>query len=325
MLAFLLRRLAVSVPVVLASSFIVFVLVATAAGDPLADLRLRPGVAEATIALRRQQLHLDQPLLPRYGSWISGAVRGDLGRSFGNEAVLPLVARRLAVTLRLVLVATLVAVVLAVAVGSLGAVHPYSAFDHAATGFTLVCFSFPAFWLAALLRDVGIRINEALGRRLFFVAGEQTPNLGGGFAQLWLDRFGHLLLPSLTLVLIRMAPWSRFQRTSLREVLDADYVRTARAKGLSRGQVLVRHGLRNALLPVVTLVAVDFAAVLGGAVVVETVFGWSGMGRLLVEALKVKDVNVVQGWLLVAAVLVVGLNLVADALYGWLDPRIRGG
>ncbi|MGH9164981.1 MAG: ABC transporter permease, partial [Acidimicrobiales bacterium] len=311
--------------VVLAASFVVFVLVATAAGDPLADLRLRPGVSEATIALRRQQLHLDQPVLTRYAGWISAAVRGDLGRSNGGEAVGPLVARRLAVTLRLVLMATVVAALVAVAVGTLGALRPYSAFDQGSTVVSLICFSLPVFWLAALLRDVGIRINQAVGHRVFFVVGEQTPNLGGGWVAVWLDRLGHLLLPSLTLVLFQMATWSRFQRASLREVLDADHVRTARAKGLSPSRVLLRHGLRNALLPVVTLVAIDFAAVLGGTVVVETVFGWSGMGRLLVEALKIKDVNVVQGWLLAAAVLVVAFNLLADVLYGGLDPRIRRG
>jgi len=322
-LAFTLRRLAVSIPVVIASSFIVFVLVATAGGDPLADLRLRPGVSEATIQLRRHQLNLDKPVLQRYGIWVKGAVRGDLGRSVGNEEVRPLLLRRLGVTMRLVLFATLVSVIVAVFIGSMGAVKQYSKFDYTATFFAFVFFSMPVFWLAALLRDQGIRMNLRLGRRLFFVVGEQTPGLSGGFVTVWLDRLGHLILPSLTLVLIQMAAWSRFQRGSMLEVLNADYIRTARAKGISSARVLFHHALRNAMIPVVTVVAIDFATILGGAVITETVFGWTGMGRLLVDALKVQDVNVVQAWLLVTAVLVVVFNLLADLLYGYLDPRTR--
>ena len=325
MLAFTLRRLAISIPVVVASSFIVFVLVATAGGDPLADLRLRPGISEATIELRRQQLNLDKPVLERYGIWMKGAVQGDLGRSISNEEVRPLLARRLGVTMRLVVFATIISVLLAVVVGSLGAVKQYSKFDYAATLGAFVFFSMPVFWLAAVLRDVGIRINDSIGHRVLFVVGEQTPNLSGGFLTVWADRLGHLILPSLTLVLIQMASWSRFQRGSMLEVLNADYIRTARAKGLTARRVLFRHALRNALIPVVTVVAIDFGLILGGAVITETVFGWTGMGRLLVDALRVKDVNVVQAWLLVTAMLVVLFNLVADLLYGFLDPRTRRG
>ena len=325
MLAFTLRRLAISVPVVIASSFIVFVLVATAGGDPLADLRLRPGVSEATIELRRQQLNLDEPVLERYGMWIKAAVQGDLGRSISNEEIRPLLLRRLGVTLRLVLFATVVSVMLAVVIGSVGALKQYSRFDYAATFFAFVFFSMPVFWLAAVLRDLGIRINDAVGESIFFVVGEQTPNLGGGFLTVWADRLGHLILPSLTLVLIQMAAWSRFQRGSMLEVLNADYIRTARAKGLTGRRVLFRHALRNALIPVVTVVAIDFGLIMGGAVITETVFGWTGMGRLLVDALRVQDVNIVNAWLLVTAVLVVVMNLVADLLYGVLDPRTRRG
>ena len=325
MLAFTVRRLAISVPVVIASSFIVFVLVATAGGDPLADLRLRPGVSEATIELRRQQLNLDEPVLERYGMWVKAAVQGDLGRSISNEEIRPLLFRRLGVTLRLVLFATVVSVMLAVLIGSVGALKQYSRFDYAATFFAFVFFSMPVFWLAAVLRDLGIRINDAVGESIFFVVGEQTPNLGGGFLTVWADRLGHLILPSLTLVLIQMAAWSRFQRGSMLEVLNADYIRTARAKGLTGRRVLFRHALRNALIPVVTVVAIDFGLIMGGAVITETVFGWTGMGRLLVDALRVQDVNIVNAWLLVTAVLVVVMNLVADLLYGVLDPRTRRG
>jgi peptide/nickel transport system permease protein len=323
MLAFVARRLAISIPLIAISSFLVFVLVATAPGDPLADLRLGRGDNSAAIELRRQQLDLDEPVVDRYLGWVGDAVTGDLGRSISNEEISSLIWRRLGVTMRLVLFATVVSVILAVVLGSVTAMRPYSKLDYGSTFFAFVFFSMPVFWLAALLKDLGIRINDAVGSRLFFTVGEQSPSIDGGFVATWLDRLGHLLLPSLTLILIQMAAWSRFQRGSMLEVLNADYIRTARAKGLTRTRVLFRHGLRNALIPVTTVVAIDFATILGGAVVTETVFGWSGMGTLLVDALERKDVKVVQAWLLVTAVLVVLFNLIADIVYGLLDPRIR--
>ncbi|MGH3325118.1 MAG: ABC transporter permease, partial [Streptomyces sp.] len=230
MLAFTLRRLAVSIPVLIASSFIVFILVVTAGGDPLGDMRLRPGVTEAQIRAREQQLGLDKPVLERYGSWVSGVVTGDLGRSTAsNEEVAPLLWRRLGVTMRLVLSATLVGVLISVVIGSVSAVKQYSKLDYATTFMSFVFFSMPIFWLAAVLRDVGIRANDALGERVFFTVGAQTPNLGGSFLTVWSDRLGHLILPSLTLILVSMAGWSRYQRSSMLEVLNSDYIRTARA------------------------------------------------------------------------------------------------
>jgi peptide/nickel transport system permease protein len=323
MLAFIARRLAISIPVLAISSVLVFFLVVTAPGDPLGDLRLGRGDQTGAIELRRQQLHLDEPVVERYFDWISGAVRGDLGRSIHNEEISSLLMQRLGVTMRLVAFATIISVIIAVIIGSLSAVRPYSKFDYASTFLAFVFFSMPVFWLAALFKDVGIRVNKALGARLFFTVGEETTSFSGGFVATWLDRLGHLLLPSLTLILIQMAAWSRFQRGSMLEVLDADYIRTARAKGLTGRRVLFRHALRNALIPVTTVVAIDFATILGGAVITETVFGWSGMGSLLVTALKTKDVYVVQAWLLVTAALVIVFNLLADIIYGLLDPRIR--
>jgi peptide/nickel transport system permease protein len=141
----------------------------------------------------------------------------------------------------------------------------------------------------------------------------------------WSDRLGHLVLPALTLVLIQVAGWSRYQRASMLEVLNADYVRTAKAKGLPPARVITRHAMRNALIPIVTLVAIDFGLLLSGAVITERVFGWAGMGRLLLDSLTRQDINVVQAWLLVSATMVIVFNLLADILYGYLDPRIRRG
>ena len=320
---FILRRLAISVPLVVVSSFVVFLLVA-AAGDPLAELRGNPNIPQSTIEARRKQLNLDKPILVRYGMWARGAVGGDFGRSFvTGEEVGPKLWRAIGVTMRLLAGSILLAVLFGVLIGVVAALRQYSKFDYLATFFAFLFFSMPVFWLAAVLKDVGIRINQLVGRNWFFTVGEQTPGLSGGFLSVWGDRIGHLILPALTLILIQIASWSRYQRASMLEVLNADYVRTAKAKGLSAGRVIVRHALRNALIPIVTLVAIDFGLLLSGAVITETVFAWSGMGRLLLDALRRQDTNVVQAWLLVSATMVVLFNLLADVLYGYLDPRIR--
>jgi len=319
---FILRRLAISIPLIIVSSFVVFLLVA-AAGDPLAELRGNPNTPKSTIEARRRQLHLDKPVLVRYGMWAKGAVHGDFGRSFvTGEKVGPKLWRSIRVTMRLLAGSVLLAVLFGVLIGVLAALRQYSKFDYLATLFAFIFFSMPVFWLAAVLKDVGIRINNAVGHTWFFTIGEQSPSVTGGFLSVWSDRLGHLVLPALSLILIQVAGWSRYQRASMLEVLNADYVRTAKAKGLSPGKVIVRHALRNALIPVVTLVAIDFGLLLSGAVITETVFAWSGMGRLLIDALKRQDINVVQAWLLVSATMVIVFNLLADILYGYLDPRI---
>jgi peptide/nickel transport system permease protein len=326
---FILRRAAIAVPLIAISSFLVFMLVA-AAGDPLADLRSRPGIPKSTIEARRHELKLDRPVLVRYGLWAKGAIRGDFGKSFvTSEPVRPKLMRSLGVTLRLLVGAVLLAVLFGVAIGVVAALRQYSKFDYTATFFAFVFFSMPVFWLAAVLRDVGIRLNDALepvlGMRPFFTVGQETPGLSGTFFNVWSDRIGHLILPALTLILIQVAGWSRYQRASMLEVLNADYVRTAKAKGLSPVRVITRHAMRNALIPIVTLVAIDFGLLLSGAVITETVFAWNGMGRLLVDALRLQDINVVQAWLLVSATMVIVFNLLADIIYGYLDPRIRRG
>ena len=322
---FILRRLGISIPLVVASSFLVFMLVA-AAGDPLAELRGNPSIPQSTIDARRRQLNLDKPVLVRYGMWAKGAVRGDFGTSFvTGEKVGPKLWRAMGVTLRLLVGAVLLAVLFGVLIGVGAALRQYSKFDYGATFFAFLFFSMPVFWLAAVLKDAGIRFNQFIGHNVFFTVGEETPGISGGFFSLWGDRLGHLILPCLTLILIQIASWSRYQRASMLEVLNADYVRTARAKGLSPWRVITRHALRNALIPIVTLVAIDFGLLLSGAVITETVFAWSGMGRLLVDGLRRQDSNVVQAWLLVSATMVVTFNLLADVLYGYLDPRIRRG
>lgn len=322
MTGFVLRRLLVSIPVVILASFLVFTLVA-ASGDPLADLKMNPNASRATIALRSRQLNLDKPIPQRYLIWAGDAVRGDFGVALDKEPVTAKLRRGFGVTLRLVLFASALAVMVGVALGVYSAVKQYSVGDYAGTFFAFVFFSMPVFWLAGILKDLGIRFNQAVGTTVFYTIGERTPNLAGGFFDTLGNRLGHFMLPTLTLALLFMAAWSRFQRAAMLDVLNADYVRTARAKGLTEFRVIVKHGLRNALIPLTTVVALDFAGLIGGAVITERVFGWNGMGSILLEAIGRLDVNVVTAWLVVTALVVVVFNLVADILYAVLDPRIR--
>ena len=321
---FLLRRLLWYVPLLLVSSFVVFVLVASA-GDPLASLRGQPDVPQETIDRRAQELGLHDPLVTRYGRWLGAAVRGDFGRRAVQEtSVRTLLWQRLQVTLRMVTAALLAGVVLSIAVGVFGARRPYSLPDNVITGAGLVILSLPVFWLAALLKEfLAIRLRDLFGRQILPTIGEADPNVAGGLVQRWGDYLSHLVLPSVTLSLLLVAAWSRYVRASLIEEASRDYVRAARAKGAAPLRVLLHHVLPNSLVPFSSIVAVDFAAVLGGTVVVERAFDWEGMGQMLVDGVLEVDTNVVLAWLVVVAALVVTFNLLADLVIARLDPRAR--
>jgi peptide/nickel transport system permease protein len=326
-----LRRFLVSIPVVLASTFVVFLMV-TYSGDPLSDFKLqqlRSSQNPATIAerVRNEQhfLRLDHPVLERYWLWIKGIVlHGDFGPSRHVPDIGAELGQRLLVTARLLTLAMLLAVLLALVVGVVSAVRRAGITDHALTLVSVVFLSLPVFWFAVLLKDyLAVDLNTALGRRLLFTMGESTPNLRGGLWTHLGDALGHLVLPTLVLALSVYPPWSRFSRASMVEVLDSDYVRLARAKGLPRHRVLTHHALRTALIPLSTVVAVDFAGLVGSTVITEQIFTWQGMGTMLLDGIRDRDVYVVLAWLLVVAVVVVVVNLLSDLLYAVLDPRIR--
>lgn len=321
MARFLFRRLVQALPVVAVSSFLVYAMVA-GSGDPLADLRSRPGVAPETIALRSEQLRLDEPLPQRYVGWLASALRGDLGTSVAGEPVAPMIVRHLGVTLRMVLLAVLLGIVGALLIGIGSAMRPRSAMDRTGTVLSMVLVATPVFWLAGLVKEVGIRFNEAIGRTVVFTVGERSPGIGGSWFAVAADRAGHLALPTLTLGLVAMAGWSRFQRAATIEVLNAPYVESARARGLPERRVVGVHALRSAVIPLTAVVATDFAALLGGAVLVEVVFAWRGMGRLLLDAVAGSDAHVATAWLVVTASVVVVMNVLADLVYAVLDPRI---
>jgi peptide/nickel transport system permease protein len=326
MLSFIIRRLVIAIPLVLLSSVLVFLLVANS-GDPLAELKGRnPPVPEATIKAREHQLGLDKPLPQRYVTWLGNFVQGDMGKSIRGVEVRPLLWQRMKVTLRMVILASIIAIILAIGAGVLSAVKQYTPTDYTFTFLGFLFLSMPVFWLAALLKEYGaIRLNKLFGEQVVYTVGAETPNLTGSLGHRLADWSGHLVLPTIALALISFAAWSRYQRATMLDVLGSDYIRLARAKGLSRSRVMTRHALRNALIPLVTVVAIDIGAVFGGAVITERVFSWQGMGALLVQGVQTNDVNVLLAWLMVTSVFVVLFNLIADVLYAVLDPRIRYG
>ena len=326
MTSFIVRRLLISIPVILLSSVLMFLLVANS-GDPLAELKGRnPPPPPSVIELREKELNLDKPLPQRYAYWVTHFFRGDMGKAVDGREVRPLLFRRLGVTMRMVTLALFLALFLAIVVGVLSAVRQYTATDYAFTFAGFLFLSTPVFWLAALLKEyAAIRLNQLFGEQVIYTVGEATPNFEGTFAERVADWAGHLALPTLALALITFASWSRYQRSTMLDVLNSDYIRLAKAKGLSRSRVMIRHALRNALIPLTTVAAIDFAAILGGAVITERVFSWQGLGALLLDGIRENDVNVVLAWLMVTSILVVVFNLIADVLYGVLDPRIRYG
>jgi peptide/nickel transport system permease protein len=328
MIAFAIRRLLISVPVLLLASFLVFLMVATS-GDPLEGLRVtNPPTPPETIALEAHRLHLDMPWYQRYWTWLVGLVRGDLGPSVNvRENINQEVFSRFGVTLRLVVLALLLAVLLAIVTGVLSAVRQYSKLDYVVTFFGFLFLAMPIFWLAILLKEGGIWANQVDGdpsSRIFFTYGDRSAYLDNPTT--WnqiVDVAGHLILPTLALALATFPSLSRFQRSSMLDVLGSDYIRLARAKGLRWRKVLTHHALRTALIPLTTLTALDFARVLGGAVITETIFGWHGMGQYLLDSIRTRDAYALMAWLLLAGAAVVIVNLIADLLYGVLDPRIR--
>jgi peptide/nickel transport system permease protein len=326
MLAYTIRRVLISIPILIGSSILVFIM-SKFSGDPLDPLKLRnPPAPHHTIELETQRLDLDKPWPQQYWDWIWGLLRhGNFGQSVhsGTDIGAEL-GSALWVTVRLVLASVVIALILAVITGVMSAVRQYSGLDYTATFFGFLFLSMPVFWFAVLLKSAGIWYNQNISPGTFYTLGDKSPFLTDdswwGHTR---DIAGHMVLPTIVLGLAGYAAWSRFTRASMLEVLNSDYVRLARAKGLRSRRVLVRHALRNALIPLTTVTALDIAALLGGAIVTETVFQWRGMGYLFVVALTDLDSHLMMGWLLISATIVILFNLIADLMYGVLDPRIR--
>jgi len=301
---FLIRRLLLTIPVLLGVATLVFSLIHLVPGDPVQAM-LGESASPQDIAELRGRLGLDRPLLVQYAGFLKGAVRGDLGSSLRtNQTVTAAIAERLPATFELAFAAMLVAVVIALPLGILAAVRAGTRVDHAATTLALVGISVPNFWLGPLL---AILFSILLG--WLPVSGRGTP--------------AHLVLPAITLGAPLAAVLARMTRASVIEELRELYVLAARARGVSFIRAVLRHAFRNSLIPIVTVLGLQFGAVLTGAVITETIFAWPGVGRLLIQSISFRDYPLVQGCILLIAVTYVGMNLLTDLAYGFLDPRIR--
>ncbi len=326
---YLTRRLLQMIPLVAGLSVIIFLLLAAAPGDPV-DLLIfgNPKVKAEDIVRLKHIYGLDQPLYIRYFKWLWAAVHGDLGYSrIYKQPAISLMWWRIGNSLWLQIPAFFLALSVAVPVGIFSAIRQYSKLDYTATLFTFFGVSIPAFWFAIMMIYLFAvwRPWSALPFMEWLklpAGGFATPGVPEGIPR-YLDRVRYMLLPTVVLSLLFMASYTRYTRSSMLEVVRQDYVRTARAKGLSERVVINRHALKNAMIPLVTIVALSIPALFAGAPLTETVFGWPGVGRLLVEATLGGDYAVAQGIIIFLSSLVIVFNLLADISYALLDPRIR--
>jgi peptide/nickel transport system permease protein len=310
--SYIARRVGQLVPVLLIVSAVVFFVFRIIPGD-MAIMRLGQNADPASITAMRKLLGLDRPLYVQYVEWLGNAAHGDLGTSYINEqSVTSLVLQTFPATLELAILGMLLGLMLSVPMGILAALRRGTWLDHVARVLALIGFCMPRYWLAVLLISL-----------LAVQVGWLPP---AGYADLSADpadNLRHAALPVLSLGLTIAAVQMRFLRSSLLDVLSQDYVRTARAKGLSPGTIALRHALKNALIPFVTIVGLEMGSLLGGLVVVEQIFSWPGIGWLMINSITQRDYAVVQGSVLFIAAGVVVINLAVDVLYGYLDPRIR--
>ena len=308
-----LKRVLVVIPMLLAVSLLLFGTMNVLPGGPEA-LYAGENLDPATIAYVRRNLGLDEPLPVQYVRWVAAAARGDLGRSFRDgQPVLDHIAERLPATLQLSVLALLLALAVAIPAGVLAASRPHSWLDRILTPASFLGLSFPSFWLGIMLI---LLFSGVLG----WLPGSGMVTYGREADVL--SRLQHAVLPTVTLASVQVAAFMRYTRAAVLEVLTEDYVRTAEAKGLAPRRVLLKHALRNALIPVVTLVGLSLPTLVGGSVIVETVFAWPGLGRLAVDSVFKRDYPVIMGIQMIIATVIVLANLVTDLLYAVLDPRV---
>ena len=323
MFQYVVRRLIISIPIFLIASVLVFAVVRETA-SPLTALRTNPRVRAEDLQRYKEQVGLDKSGPEQYRIWLGDFVTGDWGKSLiTKRPVWPEIRTALANTLVLGGVAVVFSVIVGVAIGLFSAVRQYSLLDHAFTGSAFVGLSIPNFWFALILQIIfGIYLQHWLGldKGLLPVAGMFEP---GSVGFDLVDRIRHLILPALVLSVQIMAVYSRYMRASMLDVLSSDYLRTARAKGLTERAVILRHGMRNALIPLTTQVAIDVGVLAGGLIITEQIFQWPGMGKLFLDSFQRGDYVVVLPWTMVVVLFVIVFNLLADVMYAVLDPRIR--
>ncbi len=332
MASFILRRLIALIPVMCIVLVIVFSLVRFIPGDPAVTL-LGPGATQEQIDALRAQLDLDQAFPVQFFNYVTGLLQGDFGVSLKTgQPVAHEIITRLPATIELSVLAVIVAIIIGIPIGVLSATRPNSTFDHITRVVSLVGVSMPAFLLALILQLVFATYLGWLpvsGRMSSFIVAQPVTGFAildgivtGNWAAAW-SALRHLILPTAVLAAFLGATLGRFVRNTMLEVMGEDFIRTAKAKGLRRADVILGHGLRNSLLPAITVVGLKFAEMLGGAILTETIFAWPGIGRYMFEAIKNRDYPVIQGTTLVFALLFVFTSIVVDVLYGVLDPRVR--
>ncbi len=322
MARYALRRVLQAIPILFILSILLFAMVRAAPGGPLSTAYRNPNVTKEQIELLKKQLGLDKPLPVQYVNWLGDMLRGDMGESIKfRRPVSEMIGERIPNTLILVGVSFLVTLIIALPVGILSARKPYSLFDYTATTLTFIGQSVPVYWLGlALILVFYVTIsNPSTGKPLFPSGGMRTI---GGDNNL-LDLAWHLVLPVTALSASWAAWYSRFLRSSLMDILHEDFVRTARAKGASDRVVYYKHALRNAILPLVTLIGLDLPSLFAGALFIETIFAWPGMGRLFWDAARGRDYPVLLAVVMIDAIIIIFCNILADLFYGILDPRVK--
>ncbi len=314
MLTLAARRLAQALPLLLIISVLVFALLHAAPGGPMAIYLENPNVRPEDIERLRRSLGLDRPLPIQYLAWLKGFVTGDWGYSFADGRPVTLrMGERLPATLELIVASLAMAILAAIPAGVIAAARRRGWFDRSVTVLSLAGISLPAFWFGLLLQ---LLLSVSLG---WLPSSGRTSILGGDL----LDRVRHLILPATVLATVHAAVWSRYLRSSMLTQLAQRYVLAAHGRGVPPRQVVFRHALRNALLPLATIVLLDTAIMVSGAVVTESVFAWPGLGGLFTEALARRDYSVLMAFLMVSSTAVIALNLLADLSYRFLDPRVR--
>jgi peptide/nickel transport system permease protein len=313
---YLIRRLLITIPSLLGISVVLFTILALAPGDPFSELATNPAIPPEVQAALRAKFGMDDPIWQRYLHWLNAMLHGDWGFSFASRIdVSTLILQRLPTTLGVIGASQILALLIALPVGVFAATRPYSLFDQIASTLALMGFSLPVFFTGIVF----ILVFSVYLDWLPFVF--RSDLAGTGFAWWW-EEVKQSMMPVLVIGLFQGATWTRFVRSAVLDVIRLDYVTTARAKGLPESGVVLKHIVRNALIPVVTLIALQMPIVFGGAIVTEQIFRVPGIGSLLISAILANDTPVIMGVTFVFACLVIMFNLIADLLYGWLDPRI---